>query len=170
MKHLFILPAFLFCCIAAAAQTKPLPDCATMKETLISVQRSLSNLGAFKTKKVREKDGRSDYETGINFCGQMGEIEEDEKKIRLEFGFSSYDYKGTVEEFEVLAAKIFAAVNDVFGKDYAHEESVDFEAAVIKSKNFFEKEKTFYTSKTTIRIVTFIDESYSADLRFEFRK
>ncbi len=170
MKYLFILPASLFCCIAGAAQTKPLPACTNMKETIAAVKQFLTKLEIYKTKKTGERYGNIYYETKINFCGQQGEITENGEKIELEFGFSSYDYKGTVEEFEALAAKMYAAVKDVFGKDYEDEESMDFEAAIIKSKNFFEKEKTFYTSKTTIRIVTFIDESYSADLRFEFRK
>ena len=171
MKKLVILFTCVFSFQFLLAQTKELPYCKNIKDTLAKINNSFDRLiEKFATREDKISLIKT-YFTDLGICEEKGKIKDYGRNIQLMFSFSDADYKGGRDEFRNFYKKLFKKIKDEFSTTHVYKISKD---SFLKSSYFYEKAKDITLSKTNIKLsLTYKDpvdetDAYLVTLIFEY--
>ncbi len=171
MKKLVFLFACVFSIHSLLAQTKELPQCKNIKDSLTKINNSFDHLiEKFATREDKISLIKT-YFTDLSICEEKGKIKDYGRIIQLIFAYSDADYKGGRVEFRDFYKKIFKRIKEEFAPTHVFKVTKERSA---KSSYFYEKGKEISSSKTNIKLSLVykdpVDEStaYSFSLIFEY--
>ena len=171
MKKLVFLFACVFLFQPLIAQTKELPHCKNIKDSLAKINNSFDHLiENFATREDKISLIKT-YFTDLSICEEKGKIKDYGRNIQLIFGFSDADYRGGKNEFRDFYKKIFKRIKEEFAATHVYKITKEKSA---KSSYFYETGKEITSSKTNIKLSLAykdpVDEStaHSLSLIFEY--
>lgn len=171
MKRLVFLFTYVFLFPQLFAQTKELPDCKNVKDSLAKINNSFDHMiEKFATREDKISLIKT-YFTELSICEEKGKIKDYGRNTQLIFLFSDADYKGGRDEFRDFYKKIFKKIKEEFAGTHVYKIAKEKSA---KSSYFYEIGKEISSSKTNIKLLLSykdpVDEStaYSLSLIFEY--